>query len=471
MNKKEVKKRMDKLAQEIDKFRYEYHVLDKPEVSDEIYESLMKELRGLEEKYPDLKNSDSPAQRIGGKALEKFEKVYHKKRQWSFDDVFDFEELKKWEKKVKRMIAKKPAIQKEKLEYVTEIKIDGLKIILTYKDGKFVQGSTRGDGVIGEDVTGNLKTISSIPLELEEKINITAVGECWMSNSELERINKARKRKKEALFANSRNAAAGSIRQLDPKIAASRKLDAFIYDIDEIKISNFKLQKSNKSQIEGLKLLKELGFKINSHYKLCKNIEEIEEYYKYWIKKKEKEDYGIDGIVIKINSKKIQDALGYTGKSPRFGVAYKFPAEKTTTVIEKISVNPGRTGVLTPLAHLRPVKLAGSTVSKATLHNEDQIKKLDVKIGDTVVIQKAGDVIPEVVEVLKNLRTGKEKKFYMPKSCPICKGSVERREGEAGTYCLNKKCFAIEKEKVIHFVSKHGFDIEGMGEKIVVIRI
>jgi DNA ligase (NAD+) len=493
LNLQQAKKRVQKLSDEINRLRYEYHVLDKPDVTDEIYDSLMAELRGLEEQYPDLKLPDSPTQRIGGRPLEKFQKVRHLVRQWSFDDVFSYEGLKKWEDKVKRIVEKIKFSQS--LEYVCEIKIDGLKIILNYEDGIFVRGATRGDGVIGEDVTKNLKTIRSIPLKINENISGVFVGECWLSKSELQRINSVRKKKGEALFANSRNAAAGSIRQLNPKIAASRKLDSFIYDIDQLNFaqslafsSRTKVRDSSrpqrlsvamagaakpsfssfpKTQIEELNLLKDLGFNVNKETKLCKNIEEIEKFYQEWIHKKDSQNYGIDGVVIKINSRNLQEALGYTGKSPRWGVAYKFPAEKVTTVVEDIKVQVGRTGALTPLAHLRPVRVAGSTVSRATLHNEDEIKRLDIKIGDTVVIRKAGDVIPEIVEVIKGLRTGKEKIFHMPKKCPICGGAVSRKEGEAATYCLNKKCFAIEKEKAIHFVSKKGFNIEGMGEKIV----
>jgi len=473
MNKNEAKNRIAKLSAEISKLRYEYHVLDKPDVTDTIYDSLMAELRGLEERYPEFKSPDSPTQKIGGRPLEKFQKVRHAVRQWSFDDVFTFPELQKWEEKVVRMIEKLDVVEdgprprgrgrsSTLIEYVCEIKIDGLKIILTYADGLFVQGATRGDGVIGEDVTENLKTIYSLPLKLNKNISGVFVGECWLSKRELQRINSARAKKGEALFANSRNAAAGSIRQLDPKIAASRGLDSFIYDIDLLEGIEFP-----ETQEKELNFLKKLGFNVNSEHRVCKSIGEIEKYYQEWISKKDRQNYGIDGVVIKINSRKIQEALGYTGKSPRWGVAYKFPAEKVTTVVEDIKVQVGRTGALTPLAVLKPVLVAGSTVSRATLHNEDEIRRLDIRIGDTVVLHKAGDVIPEIVEVLKGLRTGKEKNFHMPKTCPICGGKVERKTGEAATYCLNKNCFAVETEKLIHFVSKKGFNIDGMGDKIV----
>lgn len=504
--------RIKKLTSEINRIRYEYHVLDRPDVTDEVYDSLTRELSELEREFPEFRLPDSPIGRIGGEPLSKFQKVKHQARQWSFDDVFDYSELVKWEEKVVRMIGKikneKLKISNDGVEYVAEVKIDGLKIILTYKNGKFVRAATRGDGVIGEDVTENVKTIYSVPLELNYPIGCVVVGECWLSKRELTRINSTRMARNEALFANSRNAAAGTIRQLDPKIAASRKLDSFIYDIDYLEISNDKLQISNKNQRpkfktqnmkmpetqwEELELLEELGFKVNPERKLCKNVSEIQEFYDSWKNKKDKQDYGIDGIVIKINSRELQEVLGYTGKSPRWGVAYKFPAEKVTTIVEDIKVQVGRTGALTPVAHLRPVAVAGSTVSRATLHNEDEIHRLDVRIGDTVVIQKAGDVIPEVVEVLKNLRTGNEKKFRMPERCPICGSKVGKitnakspaspaggqisnksqilkskiqNEGVA-LYCLNPKCYAVEKEKIIHFVSKKGFNIEGLGEKIV----
>ena len=303
---------------------------------------------------------------------------------------------------------------------------------------------------------------------MDEEINAVVVGECWLSKKELQRINKERGKKGEALFANSRNAAAGSIRQLNPKIAADRRLDSFIYDIEQTNL------KFPSTQIEELELLKKIGFKVNNEYKLCKNIDEVQKFYNYWTDKKDKQNYEIDGIVIKINSREFQESLGYTGKAPRWGIAYKFPAAEVTTIVTDIKVQVGRTGALTPVAHLRPVKVAGSTVSRATLHNEDEIKRLDIRIGDTVIIHKAGDVIPEVVEVVKNLRTGKEKIFHMPIRCPICNSAVKRqeignknKEISAATYCTNLKCFAVEREEIIHFVSRKGFDIVGFGEKIV----
>lgn len=473
MDKKEAKIRIEKLSSEIDRMRYEYHVLDNPEISDEIYDSLMRELRWLEDKFPEFKSSDSPSQRVGGEPLDKFQKVRHKNRQWSLDDAFSFEEIKNWEEKIVRMLEKKG--NKEKPDYCCEIKIDGLKIILTYEEGKLIRAATRGDGIIGENVTEQVKTIQSVPLKLNDKVDITVVGECWMHKGDLEKINEERKKTGESLFANSRNAAAGSIRQLDPKITAKRRLDSFIYDVEDMKKNNLFDMKKIKTQVDELELLKKLGFKVNGSYKYCKSVEEVNEFFNSWEEKRNKQEYGIDGVVIKVNSRKLQEELGYTGKSPRFAIAYKFVPEKVTTIVEDIRVQVGRTGALTPVAHLRPVKVAGSTVSRATLHNYDEIKRLDVKIGDTVIIQKAGDVIPEVVEVIKSFRAGKEKIFHMPTECPICGGGVRREnisrgkgnEESAAHYCLNKKCFAIEKENIIHFVSKKGFNIDGMGEKIV----
>ncbi|HOX10993.1 MAG TPA: NAD-dependent DNA ligase LigA [Candidatus Moranbacteria bacterium] len=480
MEKAQAKNRIEKLRKEIDRHRHLYHVLDKPEIADAAYDSLFEELLALEKQFPDFFSTTSPTQRVGAEPLKSFKKVRHAHKQWSFDDVFDFQELKDWEEKVKRMIEKIPLISPFKkgemegdlkLEYCCELKIDGLKIILNYEKGKFVQGATRGDGTVGEDVTHNLKTIQSIPLELNEEVDAIVVGECWLSKKELVRINSERQKKGEALFANTRNAAAGSIRQLDPKIAAARKLDSFIYDINNLssKIKN------PETQVEELELLKNLGFKVNPEYKLCKSVSEVQKFYESWTDKKNKQDYEIDGIVIKINSRKIQESLGYTGKAPRWGVAYKFPAAQVSTVVTDIKVQVGRTGALTPVAHLRPVLVAGSKVSRATLHNEDEIKRLDVRIGDTVILHKAGDVIPEIVEVVKNLRSGKEKIFHMPTKCPICGSAVKREqikigsrgEESAATYCTNPKCFAVEREQLIHFVSRKGFDIVGFGEKIV----
>lgn len=460
---KEITERYKKLVETIEKNRYLYHVLDKPSMSDEAYDSLIRELFDLEEKYPELRTPESPTQRVGDRPLDEFKKVKHEVLQWSFDDCFNFEGLKKWDEKIRRMVDKEEILSGEKIEYCCELKIDGLKIILTYKDGKFVQGATRGDGEIGEDVTQNIKTIKSIPIVLSRPIDLIAVGECWLSKKELERINNDRKISGEQLFANTRNAAAGSIRQLDPKIPASRKLSSFIYDIDKI---NEKLPDTQK---EELGILSDLKFKTNPYTEVFDSLDGVEKFYKKWSKEKDKLDYGLDGIVIKINSRKIQNTLGFTGKSPRWGIAYKFPAEQVTTVVLDIVLQVGRTGVITPVAHLRPVFVAGSTVSRATLHNEDEIKRLDVRIGDTVILQKAGDVIPDIVQVLKELRTGKEKEYIFPKKVEACggDGSIERIPGQAAWRCVYKNSFAQQKRKFYHFVSKKAFNIDGCGPKII----
>lgn len=456
-----LKIRAKKLTEIIEHHRHLYHTLDTPEISDEAYDSLVRELEEIENKHPELVSKNSPTARVGGEPLKEFVKVTHTHSQWSYDDVFDFQELQKWDEKLKNFI-KKSGVSNEPVEYCCELKIDGLKIILTYKDGKLVQSATRGDGVTGEDVTQNVSTIQTIPLDLREKINITAVGEAWISKLQLEKINKEREKNSEALYANTRNMAAGSLRQLDPKITASRKLSAFVYDIDQV-------DREIETHKEEINLLKNLGFPIDSNFKVCKSLEEVEEYYKNWAKKKDSLLYGLDGIVIKINSKKIQKALGYTAKSPRFGVAYKFPAEQVTTVVEDIVLQVGRTGVLTPVAHLRPVKVAGSVVSRATLHNQDEIERLDVRIGDTVVLQKAGDVIPDIVSVVKELRTGKEKKFVWPIKVALCggDGSIERIPGQSAWRCVNKNSFEQQKRKWYHFVSKKALDIDKVGPKIV----
>ena len=457
-----MKERAEKLRDLLEKHRYLYHVLDKPEISDEAYDSLFKELETLEEEHPELITPDSPTQRVGGEPLKEFSKVTHVKQQWSFDDVFDFDELKKWEEKVKNFM-KKAGIENEKLEYCCELKIDGLKVIMTYEDGQLVQAATRGDGSVGEDVTHNIKTIQSVPLKLKEKIDITAVGEIWLAKKNLKKINKEREKNDEPVYANTRNLAAGSLRQLDPKITASRQLDSFLYDIDEVK------GKKPDSQHGEIKLLADLGFKTNPFEKVCKSPEEIKKFYDEWTKKRHDLEYELDGIVIKVNSVKIQEALGYTGKSPRWGVAYKFPAEQVTTILEDIVLQIGRTGVITPVAHLKPVLVAGSVVSRATLHNEDEIKRLDVRFGDTVILQKAGDVIPDIVSVVQELRPKNSRPYVFPTHVNACGGDgrIERIPGEAAWRCVSKDSFDQQKRKFYYFVSKKCFDIDGLGPKII----
>lgn len=452
--------RLKKLKEILEKHRYLYHVLDKPEISDSAYDSLFKELERLEKEHPKLITPDSPTQRVGGEPLKEFKKVIHTSAQWSFDDVFDHAELAKWEEKIKNFI-KKAGLEKEKLEYCCELKIDGLKIILTYKNGLLMQGATRGDGVVGEDVTHNIKTIKSIPLKLKNEMDIIAVGEVWLSKKNLKEINKERVKLKEPIYANTRNLAAGSMRQLDPRITSSRGLDSFIYDIEQTSNIN--------TQYEEIDLLTKLGFKTNTHTKICGSIEEIEKYYDEWSKKKNSLEYELDGIVIKVNSLKIQNALGYTGKSPRWAVAYKFPAEQVTTVVKDIVLQVGRTGVLTPVAHLQPVSVAGSTVSRATLHNEDEIKRLDVRVGDTVILQKAGDVIPDIVSVVRELRPSNSKPYKFPTHISVCGGDgrIERIPGEVAWRCVSKDSFEQEKRRFYYFVSKKCFDMDGLGPKII----
>ncbi len=468
MDKNEAKNRIEKLRGEVDRHRNLYHTNDAPEISDEAYDSLFHELLTLEREYPEYASSTSPTVRVGGAPLAKFEKARHAKRQWSFDDVFDEEGLAAWDERVRKLLAK-AGMGADRVEYACELKIDGLKVVLTYEKGRLARAATRGDGEVGEVVTENIRTIRSIPLQLKEPMDITVVGEIWLPHAELDRINKERIAGGEAPFANVRNAAAGSIRQLDSKVTAKRNLQSFVYDVDEQE------GLAPKTQMEELALLRALSFQVNAEYRLCASIEDIKAYYEEWNIKRHDLPYALDGIVIKVDSREAQEALGYTGKAPRYGIAYKFPAEETTTVIESISVQVGRTGVLTPVAHVTPVRVAGSLVSRATLHNQDEIDRLDLRVGDTVVIRKAGDVIPEVVSAVAALRTGKEKKFTMPDHCPVCGSQVTREttgdlrlgKTSAGLYCSNPQCFAVEREKIIHAVGRKGLDIEGLGEKIV----
>jgi len=470
---KSVIERLESLKKSIEKHRVLYHTKDSPEISDEAYDSLIRELESIEREYPELLTPDSPSQRVGGEAIKEFKKVKHTTRQWSFDDVFDLAELRKWEEKVRNFM-EKGGISDEKLEYCCELKIDGLKTILTYEDGDLVLAATRGDGEVGENVTHNIKTIGSIPLNLKSQISnlksLIVVGEVWISVKDLERINKERIKSGEPVYANTRNLAAGSLRQLDPKVTASRKLDSFIYDIDELKTVNSK-QRSGvpETQSGELELLKEFGFKVNPHFRVCKNVDEVQKFYEEWTKRRHDLDYQLDGIVIKVNSRKIQDVLGYTGKSPRWGVAYKFPAEQVTTILEDISFQVGRTGVVTPVAILRPVVVAGSTVSRATLHNEDEIKRLDLRIGDTVIIQKAGDVIPDIVSVVLELRPKNSRAFVWPTHISACGGDgrIERVPGEAAWKCVNTDSYEQQKRKFYYFVSKKCFNMDGLGPKII----
>ncbi len=454
---KDIKQRVEKLRETIEHYRYEYHVLNNEAISAEALDTLKDELVKLEEQYPELKTADSPTQRVAGEPLKEFKKVTHKVTQWSFNDAFTEEDIRAFHERVKRVLnGLSPT-------YVCELKIDGLKVVFEYKQGVLKTAATRGNGVVGEDVTMNVRTIQSVPLKLKRPIDIIVEGEVWMSKSNFAALNKEREKAGEALFANPRNVTAGSIRQLDPAIAASRKLDTFIYDVAQTS------EKVPDKQSAELEYLRDLGFKVNPNFKRCDSIKEVIEYWQKWTKDAPKQDYLIDGVVVKVEERRYQEILGYTGKAPRFGIAFKFPAEQVTTVVEDIQLQVGRTGVLTPVAHLRAVKVAGSTVSRATLHNEDEIKRLDVRIGDTVIIQKAGDVIPDIVSVVKEMRTGKEKAFEFPETVAACGGDgrIERIPGQAAWRCVDKNSFIQQKRKMYHFASKIAFDIDGVGPKII----
>lgn len=466
MNNSELKKQVKKLHEQIDDLRYRYHVLNDPEVTDMMYEGLMDELKKIEEAHPEFLTSDSPTQRVAGEPLSKFEKVPHKVQQWSFGDAFDEEDLRAWEEKILRFLTKKLGERPSDLSYNVEVKIDGLHIVLTYEDGRLVTAATRGDGKIGEDVTANIKTIHSIPLTISEEGTFVAEGEVWMSTKVFERINKEREKNGEVLYANPRNIAAGTIRQLDPKIVAKRQLGFTAYDISFGNIP--------ASQDLEIKKLHELGFPTEKDDMVCKDLNGVLELYNTWKERKTDKPFWIDGLVVKVNEKKYQDALGFTGKSPRWAIALKFPAEQGTSKIKDIYVQVGRTGALTPVALMEPVQLAGTTVTHATLHNFDEIARLDVRVGDTVVVEKAGDVIPKIVRVLPKMRSGKEKKVKEITECPICHSKVERKSisdkkkgTSAALFCTNAKCYAQELQSLIHFVSKKAFNIDGLGKKIV----
>jgi DNA ligase (NAD+) len=457
MANKEEKERYAKLKDSINHYRRLYHVYDREEIPEAARDSLMRELAELEREHPELIEKDSPTQRVAGEPLPQFKKVTHEVAQWSFNDAFDEKDIRAFDARVKKIVGV------SEVEYDCELKIDGLKVVLTYEKGKLKVAATRGNGVVGEDVTHNVRTIDSVPLSLSRPIDIIVEGEVWMSEKGLKKINDERAKNDEPLFANPRNAAAGSIRQLDPKIAASRNLDTFIYDVAKCE------EEVPGTQEEELKFLQELGFKVNPHHETVSSVEGILAYWEKWKNKNKAQGYWVDGIVIKVNEKKYQDMLGYTGKAPRFGIAFKFPAEQVTTVVEDIVLQVGRTGVLTPVAHLRPVSVAGSTVSRATLHNEDEILRLGLRIGDTVVLQKAGDVIPEIVQVLPELRTGKEKKFAWPKTVEECggRGEIERIPGEAAWRCKDLNSFSVARRKFRHFASRVALNIEGLGESTV----
>jgi DNA ligase (NAD+) len=463
-DKKTAELRVNKLRKEITRLRELYHTKDAPDVTDEVYDSLNRELRFLLKKYKEFEDPNAPEHRVGGKVLDKFEKVKHSVRMLSLNDVFSIDELYEWEKRIKKLLP-----TNAKFEYFCEIKFDGLAGTLLYENGKLIRGATRGDGLVGEDVTQNLKTINSIPIQLKGNIPefIEVRGEVVMSKKTLINLNKIQEQEGKIPFANTRNAAAGSIRQLDPKLASSRNLEFFAYDIKQYKNKNYTPELHSKEH----EVLRDIGFIVDKNEKICKNLEEVIDFIKSFEKIRPNFPYGTDGIVISVNELKFQEVLGVVGKAPRYMAAYKYPAERATTIVKDVKVNVGRTGVLTPLALFEPTLVAGSTVSKATLHNMDQIERLDLRIGDTVVIEKAGDVIPKVVEVLTRMRMGKEKKFKMPEYCPACGGEIdkklisEKKENSVAYYCNNKKCSAKNERYIEHFVSV--FDIYELGPKVL----
>lgn len=460
---KEAQMRAAKLRAAITRYRTLQHERDESPISPEALDSLKHELAELEGKYLDLVTADSPTQRIAGKPLPELKKVRHAVSQWSLNDAFDEAEIRAFDERVRRALEK--ALGREVVPtYDAELKIDGLHVILTYKKGKLITAATRGDGVVGEDVTHNVRTIVSVPETLPRSIDLIAEGEVYLTISGFKKLNATRKKEGEPEFANPRNAAAGSIRQLDPAIAAKRPLGVFMYDVDQTE------EALPQRQTKELEYLRDLNLPVNPHLIHAGTIDDVIHYWKKWQgKAREGEDYLIDGVVVKVEEREYQEALGHTGKGPRYAIALKFPAEQVTTVVEDISLQVGRTGKLTPVAHLRPVSVAGSTVARATLHNEDFITEKDIRIGDTVILQKAGDIIPEIVQVLPEFRNGKEKKWKFPSHSPLCggDGSIERVPGEAAHRCSVAGSFEVQMRKLIHFAGKSALDIDGMGRKTV----
>ena len=459
--KKDIKKRIKELRKEITFHNKKYYVDNLPEISDRKYDALLDELKKLEELYPEFISPDSPTLRVGGGTLKEFKTVEHRVPMLSMDNTYSPEEIIEFDKRVRKNL------EVDKLDYVVELKIDGVSISLLYENGKFARGATRGDGIKGDDVTLNLKTIKSLPLNLDFKKGapqpelFEARGEVYMPAKSFLQINEEKEELGEELFANPRNAAAGSLKLLDSSIVVKRRLDMWIYGVGYVEGAEF------NTQLEALDFLKHSGFRVNPNIKKCSSIEKVIEYCDEWREKRHSLEYDIDGMVIKVDSFSYQRSLGQTSKSPRWMIAYKFPAERKETVLEDILVQVGRTGTLTPVAVLKPVELAGSTVSRASLHNQDEIGRKNVKIGDHVLVEKAGEIIPQIVEVVKNKRNGSEKEFFMPKRCPACGSAVKKLKNEVALRCENMSCPAQLKERIRHFASKEAMDIEGMGEAIV----
>ena len=448
-----IEKRIKELTEILNQANYNYYVLDRPTITDQEYDKYIRELIKLENEYPELKNEDSPTSRVGGIVVEGFNKVVHEIPMMSLSNVFNESEIVAFDERIKKEVSNP--------KYVVELKIDGLSVSLKYEKGKLVKGATRGDGVTGEDITHNVKTIKSIPLRLSRPIDVEVRGEIYMSKSSFENLNKKQEELGKEKFANPRNAAAGSVRQLDSSIAASRNLDCFLYNLPQAEDYDIHYHS------DALDFIKSLGFVVNPNIRKVNDIDELLDYINYWTKHREDLPYEIDGIVIKLDDLSAQKKLGNTAKYPKWATAYKFPAELVLTKLKDIKFTVGRTGQVTPNAILEPVILMGSTISKTTLHNEDYVKNKDIRIGDTVAIKKAGDVIPEVVKVELSRRTGKEIPFVMTTTCPICGSKLVRKDNEAAYYCVNKKCDAKRIEGLIHFVSRNAMNIEGFGDSIV----
>lgn len=455
MSKEIAKKRIEELRDLLNTFNYQYHVLDNPSVSDAEYDRNMQELIKLEAENPEFMSEDSPSVRVGGTVLDIFEKVTHKSPMLSLGNAFNEGDLRDFDRRVRQ------GIDDANVRYICELKIDGLAVSLHYEKGRFIQGATRGDGVTGEDITQNLKTIKAIPLRLNEEVTLEARGEAYMPKRSFVKLNEEKEQNGEDVFANPRNAAAGSIRQLDPKIAAKRNLSMFVYGLANVE------EKTIPSHSESLDFLGELGFKTNPNRRTCETIEEVIAYVEEWQEKRPHLDYEIDGIVIKVDDVALQESLGTTAKSPRWAIAYKFPAEEVVTRLTGIELSVGRTGVVTPTAELEPVRVAGTIVRRASLHNEDLIREKDIRIGDYVVVKKAGDIIPEVVNVIFDKRTGEEEEYHMPTHCPVCESELVRLEEEVALRCINPTCPAQIREGLIHFVSRNAMNIDGLGERVI----
>lgn len=450
----DVREKIEELKKDINYHNHRYYVLDDPKISDYEYDMMLRELEKLEKEHPELVTADSPTQRVGGAPLKEFNQVVHTVPLQSLQDVFSFQELKEWDGRVRGSLDEAP-------EYVVELKIDGLSVALLYEGRALVRGATRGDGTVGEDVTLNLRTVKSIPLRLDEENLLEVRGEVYLSKKGFQELNEKREELGQPLFANPRNAAAGSLRQLDPKITAGRPLDIFVFNVQRYEGPQF------ETHSESLERLKDLGFKVSPRRVICKNIEDVFNTINEMGEMRGELPFEIDGAVVKVNSLRQREILGSTSKTPRWAVAYKFPAERKKTKLKEIIVNVGRTGALTPMAILEPVRIAGSTVSKTTLHNEDYIRDKDIRVGDNVIIQKAGDVIPEVVESVKEDRDGSETVFKMPEVCPECKSEVVREEGEAAVRCTNVACPAQQRRAIEHFASRDAMNIDGLGPQII----